>query len=436
MIPGTTIAPMNAMRRGMRRPQVPFYLKQRPFQIQPCCIMPVIPGETLKSALFQIRAVTDPIRNPLIGWWYETYWFYVKLRDLAGRADFTEMMVNPAKDMSGYDAATSAQKFHFNGAESPAINFVDLCLTEVVEWYFRYEGETAATAVIDGLPVAKINNLDALDSAILTSDLHLNDVTMFTETGTNTLEASEVEAAMRTFELLKQANLMPMTYEDFIASYGIKLPQEEQHKPELIRYTRDWQYPSNTIDPSDGSAASAVSWSIRESISKDRFFKEPGFIFGCTIVRPKVYLKNYVGSLTAWMNSVYEWLPAVMNNDPRSSLKAFAAGDGPVDVSAAEYYVDIKDFLLYGQQFCNFDPGTTDHFLNAVGLPQAALADQEDKLYPVDVTELRSFFVDSATATGYLTEANTIRSDGVMNFNIASHQSHDSSPVAVGSVNV
>lgn len=424
------------MSRGMRRPQVPFYLKQRPFQFQPCCIMPVIPGETLKKGLFQIRAVTDPIRNPLIGWWYETYWFYVKIRDLAGREDFTAMFTDPTKDLAAYDTATNVQYFHKNGTESPAIGWTKLCLDECVEWYARYEGETAATAVIDGLPVAKINNLDALDSAILTSDLHANDVTMFTETGTNTLEASEVEAAMRSFELLKQANLMPMSYDDFIKSYGVRIPQEETHKPELIRYTRDWQYPSNTVVPTTGAVASAVSWSIRESMDKDRFFREPGFIFGMTCVRPKVYLKNYVGSLTAWMNSVYEWLPAVMNNDPRSSLKSFVATDGPVDVSAAEYYIDIKDLLLYGEQFVNFDPGTTSHFLNAVGLPQAAMADQEDKVYPVDVTELRSFFVDFATTTGYLAEANTIRSDGVINLNIATHQSQDTSPVSIGAVNV
>ena len=83
--------------RSLRNPAHTWQVRQKPFLLQPICFAPVLPGETLKNLLFQARIVTDPIKNPLIGWWAEYYWFYVKHRDLAGASDFMSMMVNPAQ---------------------------------------------------------------------------------------------------------------------------------------------------------------------------------------------------------------------------------------------------------------------------------------------------------------------------------------------------
>ena len=99
------LTPINATGRKSRRPSHPFQLKTRPWQIQPFCIAPVLPGETLKNLLLQSRVVSDPLKHPLIGWWCEYYYFYVKHRDLAGRDDFTEMMLNINKDLSSYNPA-------------------------------------------------------------------------------------------------------------------------------------------------------------------------------------------------------------------------------------------------------------------------------------------------------------------------------------------
>lgn len=65
-----------------RRPSHQFQLRTRPWQLQPCVMALVLPGETMENALIQYRAVTDLIKNPLVGWWSEFYLFYVKLSDL------------------------------------------------------------------------------------------------------------------------------------------------------------------------------------------------------------------------------------------------------------------------------------------------------------------------------------------------------------------
>ena len=74
--------PYAGVKRVQRAPAHPFSLKTRPFQIQPFLISPVLPGETLTNLVHQSRTVTKPIKDPLLGWWTEHYYFYVRLRDI------------------------------------------------------------------------------------------------------------------------------------------------------------------------------------------------------------------------------------------------------------------------------------------------------------------------------------------------------------------
>ena len=86
------------------------------------------------------------------------------------------------------------------------------------------------------------------------------------------IKASEVEAALRQWEFMRYNNMTTMDYEDFLATYGVRSAPAENHKPELIRYIRDWSLPVNVVNSSTGAPVSAVSWKISESADKDRFF--------------------------------------------------------------------------------------------------------------------------------------------------------------------
>lgn len=410
---------IDAGRRGARKPRRPqhtFQVRARPMSIAPFMIAPVLPGETLKNLLLQVRAVSDPIKNPLIGWWKEYYFFYVKHRDLYDRDILVNMMLDADADMSSLDAATKVEHFHTNGTET-AINWVEMCLERVVDEYFRFEGETASTSTITQVPggtlyTAPLANANILDSAINEASIEetaadVNMVDAGSEFGT-AVRASEVMRALRAYELSRIYDTNPMTYEDFLRSYGIQLPKEELHKPELIRYIRDWTYPTNTIDPTNGTPRSALSWAIAERADKDRFFREPGFIFGVTVTRPKVYFKNLNSNSVMLMRHARAWLPAVMNNDPGSSFLKITAADPPLDINTDAYLVDIKDLLVHGDQFVNF--ALTDTSANIVDLPTAAM----QKRY-VSSADLDAMFVSASPA-------NQVREDGVVSMSILSHQ--------------
>lgn len=407
---GIKVEPLPRTGRVMRHPKHTFQIRQRPFEITPFMIAPVLPGETMKNLLLQSRCVTDPIKSPLIGWWLEYYFFYVKHRDLDARDTLTAMMLDPSTSVAALrDAAGTAWTY----VADDDIDWVTPCLKRVTEDYFRDEGETWNGFVITaGRPAAKIVGNSWLDSVVDRNDvLDTQEITVDTLSGgsSDAVKISEIDAALRQYNFLRDNQLINMTYEDYLATFGVRPTTVELHRPELLRYVRDWQYPSNTVNPSTGVPSSAVSWVIAERADKDRFFKEPGFIFGVSVVRPKVYLQGQSGNAAGLLDNAYTWLPALMRDDPRTSLKEVVSNNGPLQATTHNYVVDVRDLFLYGDQFINFDITSTD--ANIIGLPNAALS---NKKYPASADADELFAAASP--------ANQVRQDGIVSLAILGTQ--------------
>lgn len=391
--------------RVPRRPEHTFQIRQQAFQIQPFFIAPVLAGETMKSLLLQSRVVSDPVKSPLLGWWQEYYFFYVKLRDLDDRAAFESMVLDPNYNAAALQSAADVRYYH--GAS--LINYSKLCLKRVVEEFFRNEGEAWDTWVIDTMPVASLALQQWTKSVRNDADYISVDVDVDGPDANTTIQASEVEAAMRQWNLMRMQNMTEITFEEYLETFGVRgAVTQATHKPELIRYIRDWTYPSNTIDPTSGVPRSALSWKFTENASKDRFFTEPGFLFGVSVARPKVYRQNQSGSAIGIMDGALDWLPALLHSDPMSSMQKRAALSAPLVLNTDAYWVDVRDIFLSGDQFINY--ALTDTDSNIIGLPTAAL----QKRYPssADTDEL---FVTPATLK-------YIRQDGVVNLTILGRQ--------------
>lgn len=389
--------------RKQRKPTHDFQLRYRPYQIQPFVLAPVWPGETMVNALLQSRVVTDPVKNPLIGWWTEYYLFYVKLRDLNIRDQLTDMIVTNAAT-TGLVEAAAAPYYHAGG-----INYAKHCLQRVTETYFRDEDEGWDAFALDGLPVSKVSGESWLDSAVLQGA-----VPDPGETPIGEFPASPVDPQFAQhyahWEAMRSMELTTADFDDWLKTFGVSLPRaerEETHEPEVLRYFKKWQYPSNTVNPADGSVASAVSWSVAERADKDRFFKEPGFIFGVTVTRPKVYMSKRKGSLAHYLDDAFSWLPAVLQSEAYTSLKKFAAANGPLggNTGGTDYWVDLRDLAMYGDQFVNFALTATDAGL--VALPTAGL----QKKYPA-AADIDGLFKTAAS--------NKVRCDGVVDLAIKS----------------
>ena len=421
------VTAMAQLERKTRRPSHPFYIHTQPFQIMPFFIAPVLAGETMKNLTLQARVVTDPIKNPIIGWWHEYYLFYVKLTDLQEdvAALVPDLLINPdstaAATIATAAGGTGASKPHFFAGGAGQINWVELCRRVCVRHYFRDEKDDYNTFNIGGHPVAQFNMNDVLDSVEQAAAITGADVDVEGPDANSTIQASEIQLAMEKYVALFNANMVDMTFPQYLEAFGMKMPSTTVLKPELIRYTRDWQYPSNTIDPTNGTPRSAVSWSISERADKARLFSEPGFLFGLSVTRPKVYKQNVLGSFTSDLNNQKGWLPPWLMRGAHSSFKAIADNVGPLAVSSdtGGYWWDVKDLFIHGEHFTNVDMSAIS--MNAMAVPFSTLG--SGMRYPGAATDIEDrLFITPASAK-------FVKQDGIVNLSILSRDAAvDTSP--------
>lgn len=406
-------------RRVGRRPKHHFHVRQRPWQLQPIMIAPVLAGETLQHLTWQARTVSKPIKNPLIGWWHESYFFYVKLRDLErGTVDeqaITNMVIDPTYDIVTSLGAAAADAKHYHHAGT--INWSARCLEAVVDHYFRNEGEdpTSAGFHIDAVQIASIGAEETwLQSMEAVTDVTTDSPDIPVLGGGTKVEASDVEDALLRWALLKKQNLTEQTFEDYLRSFGMRPPAGEIGRPELLRFNRTWSYPTNTVEPTTGVPSSALSFSIQERADKRRMFSEPGFVYGLQCIRPKVYRKNQSGSLVDSLTTAIRWLPATLMNDTEASIVTIDnALSGPLTGQTNDYVVDLKDLFIRGDQFVNHAVADTDY--NGVALPAASAQSR----YAAS-TDADAMFAGAAPA-------NTIETDGIVQLTILGNQ-RDTTP--------
>lgn len=431
---GLTLRERAAPRRVLRKPSHPFHLRNRPFQIQPFAIAPVLPGETLENALLQARVVTDPIKNPLIGWWHEFYLFYIPLRAIPSASTYPSTdenvgtiaqpttIENMLLDMAAPLADNMATSLpNYGLLADGGFDWVKECLQLIVENYFR-DTDEGNVATLDGLYQSKIvgNNWSqsVTGETVITALDQTVDVNA-TPTPDN-FSVEEMDTKYRTWLLLTAQQMTEKTFDEYLGDFGVRVPQRDQLKPELIRFVREWTYPANTIDPTNGTPRSACSWSITERADKKRFFREPGFIFGVTTTRPKVYMSNQTTNAASMLNNCLSWLPAMMKDQVSSSLKLLQEDTGPLGnrlfngTAGQGYWVDMRDLFVHGDQFINFAVTETNAGLVAV---PASTTNNNAMFYAPDA-DIDALFVtpgtDSATAM--------VRQDGVLSLGIMGTQ--------------
>lgn len=400
--------------RVTRRPVHNFNLKSKPYEIVPFMIAPVLPGESLTNLLLQSTVKSQVINNSTIGWHKEYYFFYVPLLGLQAGWDTSgllqTMMLDPTLNVAALRAANnSAVMFTFKGG----IDYVVQCLSAVVLQFFRDEGE-GASPYIENYSAARIDQ-----------DHWAKHIKLESETGddeelpgVDPQEETDILAGFTTeyaqWEIMRDAQMTDLTYEDYLKSFGVNIPKSEEttaaqrFSPELIRNIRSWATPSNAVNPATGAIASAVNWKIAERADKVRFFKYPGFIFGVTLTRPKVYMSTQKGAAVGMLDNAYAWLPAALRAFPYAGIKETldSATEGILQNQSEDYWVDLMDLYQHGDNFFNYT--ATAALTHAMALPTAAL----DSLYPTDAMVEALFVTPGAE---YLYE------DGAVFLNIATH---------------
>lgn len=294
------------MQRRIRRPTHTAYLHFLPHVLTPFLAAPVLPGETLKNAMMQARVLTTPLLNGLTGWWLETYWFFCKHRHLSGGETYMQMMLDLDTDVSGEQSGGTFAAF---AEKSGDMEFARQTYVRIVNEFFRGDGEDYTTSegaspASDGLSLVRLKLPGWWDSIIPATALSAPAGIGADTIGSAALDTvGEVAQAIETYNHLRMLGVTNLEYDDWLRSFGVRIAAPQDDRPELIRYTREWQLPSNTVnvDATAQRVSSVVSWSLTERIDKDRRFREPGVLMACMVARPKIYTNRQsagIGQLT------------------------------------------------------------------------------------------------------------------------------------------
>lgn len=343
-----TFAPA-MVERHTRSPSHNFYVEADFWEIQPCAIAPVLPGETLSHMALQSRCVTPTIKSRTVGWWLEYYTFYVRFRQLPSAANLVAMQVDPTVTLSPSAASPST---YYTGL---GFNFLTECLQVITQEWFRREGELWSSATIRAnRPAASINIDSLIDSLV--------DNTVLPDGGAAAGNLDDITRAQMVTAYRRQLREMgsdggAVDYEEVLASYGVSIARAAQRdRPELVRYVRDWTYPTNTVEPTTGVPTTAASWAIADRADKPRRFDDFGFLVTVQCVRPKVYFANQTSYGSTMLDRAQRWLPPNMEElGMERSLAEFTTLQGPYGKAAGGftngYWLDVRDLFNYGDQY-------------------------------------------------------------------------------------
>lgn len=354
----------NMAQRHTRSPKHNFNIASQFWEIQPFLLAPVLPGETLAGLTLQSRVVTPPLLSRVVGWWLEYYIFYVPFRQMPNAANLVAMFVDPTVTLSA--SAAAAHRYY----NAKGYDFVSECLQVVVQEWFRREGESwSGFTIRANRPAASIATDNFLESVI--------DTTVLPDGGAIAgMNVDDLDRAKMVVEYRRQLELAggdggQVDYEEVLASYGASIRRlKDRDRPELIRYIREWTYPTNTVEPTTGVPTTAASWAVTDRADKNRRFQEPGFIFGVQVVRPKVYLNRQDSVASTVLDRAQRWLPPAMDDAGiERSLAEFANNGGPLTTTTNGYWLDIRDLFNMGDQY--IDAVAAE--LNGVAMPTVGL---------------------------------------------------------------
>lgn len=395
--------------RVPRKPRHPFNIIQYPYELTPFMIAPVLAGETMRNLLLQCRTVSTPLENRLIGHHLEHYFFYVKLRDLADQADIVEMLMD-----NGTNVNVNGGDVEITYVKSGSPRWLGMCVDAITTAYFRDQGDTGShVGSVTSLPMVQWTNYQSVFESLIA------DASIETDTTADTVPYPDQQKEYQTWKFLYEMQMTEASFEDYLGTFGVKTNDADEDRPELIRFCKNWTYPTNTVD-GDGTINTQVSWSVQERADKDRFFKEPGFIVGVSVARPKLYMGLQTQSAVGMLNDALSWMPAIMKDQVHSSMRKLQGNAANFPISAASsptgggldsdlsYWFDLRDLFLYGDQFIN----------------RAAAADVNNAIRAEDMATFhgKKYPQSAALQTIGKNDTLTYESDGMVSLNILGTQ--------------
>lgn len=360
--------------RVRRNPMFPTAGIMVPFGLYPLAAFPLNAGDTLENLSMSGRFISQPIKHPINGAWFEQWIAAVPL-SLINSAFFTDL----APVTTGFTAAADQPRYF---TKAGGLDLIKRAYDLVVAEYFTRVGATPP--VNDGVTMLPRMGVDWTENLMLKPSA-LN-VSLLPMQGVNTaLTGIDLES--------ERALIESSDYRDWVQQFGVKDPARNDIRPRILRYLRNWSLPQNVIDPASGSPRSAFYWSPTLKLEKRMRAPEPTIVLVLGAWRPQMFSDYLPQSYLSRMAGIKEWLPPhneaawspIQGNDP-----LFKAGFGVV---GDNLIFDRSDIWSRGEQFINCLPADSPYPVpvsTSTGVPGGQ--DQMRGKYPT-AADINALFV-------------------------------------------
>lgn len=385
MKPNIQVQQMSKLaKRTLRKPRGNTFTRLSPFAITPSFFHPVLPHETVQKIMYRSTVRTPLLAGQFQGSRLYNYFYFVPITRLSvfdGANGIRQMLLDPDTDVSGIKTtAHDASYFSAKGS----IDYLKECMKVIMEDHFRYEGEAWDHALIGDYPAIRLDSESVFHSLIKASEYDAGVDLNLDLDNDGSITMKELNAAKIAWAHQVSSGVHEMQFEDWLTTFGVRNAKEpNEDEIEHIQTNRMWATPSRLIDPTDGGVSSVCQWDVDINI-KDRkkYFKVPGFLVGMQCWVPKYYFSNQTGSVAGFMNSHEAFFSPLTSHVEHSGYEEYplvaggtgnGTAEGPLSSSTTEYMLDLKDLLMYGENFFNATPEFT--------LPRPKI-DSLDTAYP------------------------------------------------------
>lgn len=320
--------------RQARSPLFPFGGTLLPFGLYPVFAFPILPGETVGKVEVRGRFISQPLKSPISGAWMEGWVFEVPLRLIE-----PNFFAQEAPSTTGHVAAALNQRFFTNTGQ---ITLIQEAYNLIVQQFFTRENSVPPTVEtgITQLPLVQVDWMDNM-SAVPVGMVKAN-------MPENFFTAELVGMSLEEERSLTETD----QYRQFVQMFGPKDPQDE-YRPRLRRYFRQWGIPNNVIDPSSGVPRSTHFYDLDWGLRKGFYAKEPAIGMVLMAYRPQMYKNLALGSYLGRMVGTRQWFPphgqaawSIINGDD----PIFPAG---FDTGPSDWIFDRSDVFMRGEAFLN-----------------------------------------------------------------------------------
>jgi len=370
---------------------------------------PVFAGETMTSLKTNMNVMSSPIDLAQAGCTFDFWYYFVPFRLIWD--NFPEWVMGDSSTTLATTNAVSGRTLwgktgidDDQGWYSQQDHALHEAYIQVMNYYHRDDELQLTTAATPQV-------LAIVDQSHETSgdaDLDAEDETIDVSSGTLSIKALERKRAMLRYEM--RVEMRDGKWTSWLSEQGVNASEALAQVPEFLGHYRKFIRPSKTISQTTGFSVQHYGHDCRYTLTKRRYFQEPGYVIGICSMRPKVHLIGGYDT-SAYMFASPERFPQTgqLSEHKQIMTTSYSSTGGAENESdlAPSTYMSLDSYLFKGKHEAYNVNGSYILSHNPSSDANAMYPTSAWDTVPVTHND-EHYFIDGVISTRHLTPLNKL----------------------------